>query len=232
MPPASLPLDPASPDEEVVHQGESVEIDIERPEPKPSSAARRSLRVSRESKAGASEAPAPAIERRASPSLSSSEAGAGDFSAQARLSMHAYGFGGQLKLVQYPRAWLGTSETFRYFKNEDPNRGFLNRRGVLVGLELNPWRNAFIAPFIDTQVGWELFEREGEQNNAQSIVMEAVAGAELRLTHFASLIVQWSEAYYPGLKDQLFFPEQTNKDPSRHASAEVLFNLKWETKLF
>lgn len=235
VPPASLPIEPASPDEEVIQDGEPVEIDIERPEPLPPAQLYKKLPADggprRASAASELGVPAPATERRASRTILSSEPGEGDFSAQARMGMSASGFAGHIKLVQYPRSWLGITETFRYFKNEEDDRAFHNRRGFLIGIEVHPWRNSFISPFLDTQLGWESFERVRD-NKAQSIVVEAAAGLELRLTHFATLVAQWTEAYYPDLKEQLFYPEQTDKDPRRYAAGEVLFNLKWETKLF
>lgn len=270
-PPASLPIEPASPDEEIISQGEQVEIDIERPEPlpapkpdvpkpdvpKPKSEVRETVRKPQPSRARprtidervediqrqlSGEEPvysrpsrtvSSGMEKSAPRySLSPAEPGAGDFSAQARMSLNVNGFGGNLKLVQYPKSWLGVTETARYFKNEDEDRAFLNRRGVLVGIELHPYRSAFISPFLDLQGGGEFFEREGEFDDVKSAVVEAAAGVELRLTHFASIVAQWTEAYYPGLKDQLFFPSKKNKDPKRFQTAEVLFNLKWEKKLF
>lgn len=263
-PPASLPIEPASSDDEVLSKGEPVEIDIERPEPAPArkEEAAKALKETRPAPAAvrpeparnrtlderveeiqrqiAGESPsssrssiAAGVEKRASRfSLSPDEPGAGDFSAQARMSLNADGFGGVLKLVQYPYSWLGVTETFRYFKTEDEEALYLDRRGVLVGMELHPWRSVFISPFVDLQGGWEMIERKQKLDDVKSAVFEAAAGIELRLTNFASIVAQWTEAYYPGLKEQILIPGDRRKNPRHYQTAEVLFNLKWEKKIF
>ncbi|RZA21925.1 MAG: hypothetical protein EOP10_16065 [Proteobacteria bacterium] len=214
MPAASLPLEPASSDQEVLSSA-SDPVDG------------RSGRVAIAPETHVTQ---PAFEQRQSRSLST-EPGSGDFSAQVRVSLVQDGFGAQLKLVQYPRAWLGITETFRYIKNEEDSRAYFLRRGFLVGVDLQPYRSSFVSPFLNAQLGWENFERPEGRGDVNSPVTEASAGLELRLTRFASVVGQWTEAYYANMDDNLFYPNE-KKDPKRHAAAEILFNLKWERNLF
>ncbi len=236
---ASLPIEPASPDDEVLSKGESVEIDIERPAPAPlkkDPPPRRSQgsldTLPTSSRVESSRSGVGGIEKRVSRSeVSSQEAGAGDFSLQGRMAMTASGFGGIVKLVQYPEAWLGVTETFRYYKNDEEDRLYLNRKAVLIGIELHPFRRSMISPFLDIQGGWENFERDQGLDAIKSPLIEGVAGVELKLTNFASVIGQWTEAGYSNLKEPIFYTEKS-KDPKRYQAAQVLINLKWERKLF
>lgn len=234
-------MEPAASDEEILPQGEPVEIDIEHA-PRPATKKQVPPPKSQVFQEARGETPVAeaeitgtrSLERRSSRPLFSSEntpAGAGDFSLQARMALSSQGFGGVLKLVQYPKSWLGVTETFRYFKNEDEDRLFINRKGVLVGVEVHPYRSVFISPFLDIQGGWEMFERPETFDDEKSPVFEGALGLELRLTSFATLVGQWTEAYYPDLKTQMFFPGE-KKDPKRYQTAEVLFNIKWEKKMF
>jgi len=164
----------------------------------------------------------------------SNESGFGigdDFGATLRLSLIKEGFGAQIKIVEYPRPWLALTQTFRYFKNDEEERLFNQRQGFLLGMDAQPWRKRFVSPFLNSQVGWEKFQRDLDRQSVDSPVVEASAGLELRLGRLASVVGQWTEAYYPGLEEPVFLPLRANGDPKRRAVAEVLFNLKWESRL-
>lgn len=209
MPTASLPIEPATSDQELYS------------EPAPSTPSSRLTRRSD------SESPTAAMER--SVSQSSGVDDVDGYGVSLRLSMIKEGFGAQLKLMEYPRSWLAMTQTFRYFKTDETDRLYVQRQGFLIGADLHPWRKKFVSPFLNSQVGWEKFYREDGLATLDSVVLEASAGLELRLGRMASVVGQWTESYYPGLKEPLFQPLKDKEDPKRHAVAEVLFNLKWES---
>ncbi len=155
--------------------------------------------------------------------------GDGDFGAAIRLSMIRDGFGAQIKLLEYPVSWLAITQTARYFQNDQVERLHKQRQGYLIGFDLHPWRHAFISPFLNMQAGYEKFYRYDDQRTLDSSVGEASAGLELRLGHLASISGQWTEAYYPSLREAMFTGEENARNPRHHAIAEILFNLKWET---
>jgi hypothetical protein len=206
MPPAKVPIEPAMSDKEFYSD-----------EP----ASTHASRTTETQSAG------PSFLRSAPSSSGVGEAG--DFGAALRLSMIKDGFGAQIKLMEYPRSWLALTQTFRYFKNDESDRLHRQRQGFLLGIDMHPWRKSFVSPFLNSQVGWERFYRDEDLSTLDSFVAEASAGLELRLGRLASVVGQWTESYYPGLKEQVFLPQKSNADPKRHATAEVLFNLKWET---
>lgn len=213
MPTASLPIEPATSDKEFYSE----------PAPSPATGP-----VSRRSDTNTeSESPTAAMER--SVSQSSGIDGVDGYGVSLRLSMIKEGFGAQLKLMEYPRSWLAITQTFRYFKTDETDRLYAQRQGFLIGVDMHPWRKKFVSPFLNSQVGWEKFYREDGLATLDSAVVEASAGLELRLGRMASVVGQWTETYYPGLKEPLFQPLRSNEDPKRHAVAEVLFNLKWES---
>lgn len=210
MPTAGLPIEPATSDQELYS------------EPAPSG------RVTKRSDLDSpSESPTAAMER--SVSHSSGIDDVDGYGAAVRLSMIKDGFGAQLKLMEYPRSWLAMTQTFRYFQTDETDRLYTQRQGFLIGADMHPWRKKFVSPFFNSQVGWEKFYRENGLGAVNSSVLEASAGLELRLGRMASVVGQWTESYYPGLKDQMFAPLRADADPKRHAVAEVLFNLKWES---
>lgn len=206
MPTAKIPIEPATSDKEFYSD-----------QPTPTHASRTTE----------TQSPGPSFER-STPS-SSGVGEAGDFGAALRLSMIKDGFGAQIKLMEYPQSWLAITQTFRYFKNDESDRLHRQRQGFLVGFDMHPWRKSFVSPFLNSQAGWEKFYRDDDLKTLDSFVVEASAGLELRLGRLASVVGQWTESYYPGLKEQVFLPLKSNTDPKHHASAEVLFNLKWET---
>lgn len=210
MPAASLPIEPATNDHEFYS------------EPAPTG------RVTKRSVPDSDfESPTAAMEK--SVSRSSGIDDVDGYGVALRLSMIKEGFGAQLKLMEYPRSWLAMTQTFRYFKTDETDRLYTQRQGFLIGVDMQPWRKKFVSPFFNTQVGWEKFYRENGLGTADSSVLEASAGLELRLGRMASVVGQWTESYYPGLREAMFEPVKSKDEAKRHAVAEVLFNLKWES---
>ncbi len=152
------------------------------------------------------------------------------FGATLRLSMMKDGFGAQTKVFEYAQTWLALTQTLRYFKNDEAAALYRQRHGFLLGFDLQPWRKKFISPFISAQMGWEKFYRDENRVALDSFVIESSVGLELKLGRLASVVGQWTESFYPGLDESVFLPLPANGDPKRHAVAEVLFNLKWESR--
>lgn len=206
-PTAQLPIEPFSPDKEVLEEGGTAP----------------------HGRLAAGQSPA-------SPEASF-EKGAlneGDNALQLalRVQMSREGFGGQLRLAEFTRPWLSLSQSLRYFDNKDEERLFERSYGFYVGLGLQPWRLARLAPFASLETGWGRFEEEvglGARENRDLFTAEAAAGLNLRLNRLSSFSLQWIESFFPGNKRALY-PEQ-EKTATRYASVAVFFNMHWESQL-
>lgn len=200
MPTASLPIEPASADPEV--------IDDRNPDRAPVEAK--------------SMAP---IRNRA---FRSSEAR--DLGAQLGILMSRDGFGAQLHLLQYSLSWLAVSQALRYQsqdKSADPL--FDSSYGMMLGLELHPWRSARFSPVLNLHMGGDRYLRGADRSDLNLFGAEAVAGVELRLAKAASFLFQWSERYYPELQEQLFVDQLPGEKYA--GSFQVFFNLRWEAAM-
>jgi hypothetical protein len=210
MPTAALPIEPASSDKDLfgseVRSGTPAPV-AAAPLRKPSSA---------------SPASGPVLH-------ATQPSGFAEFGTVLRMQMSKDGFGAQLKGLQYASSWLGVSETLRYFGNEGDERLFNKRYGFLLGIEVHPWKQLLVSPFVTLQAGWERFTRENPAPTIDSYMAEATAGLEMALGRYASLSAQWTEDYYADVDEALFVDQkgQSGKDVRRHALAEVFFNLRW-----
>ncbi|MBC7659075.1 MAG: hypothetical protein H7249_05140 [Chitinophagaceae bacterium] len=224
MPRASLPIEPATNDADL-------DQDVPAPTPKGTSRGARAARThaSLTDPVDESATPQPSRFEKRSPQTSY-EGESGELGAAVRLSMIKDGFGAQIKFLQYPRSWLAITQTLRYFTNDESGRLYAQRRGISAGVDLHPWRKKFVSPFFNSQLGWEKFDRDLGPS-LSSAALEASTGLELRLGRLVSVVGQWTETYYPELKEQVFTPLREGADPTRHGTAEILFNLKWQGSL-
>lgn len=190
IPTAMLPIEPASPDPEILDEQKAVVT------PKPRERA----------------APVPSDGRIAS--------------VRGGLLMSRDGFGAQLRFLEYAEPWLAVTQSLRYQTQDDEQAPFATQYGLMLGLEAHPWRQARFSPIFSVQAGGDRYRRTWDQPDLDLFGLEAAAGLELRLARAASFLFQWTELYYPGLKEQLFVDQEPG---TRYAgSFQVFFNLKWE----
>ncbi len=152
-----------------------------------------------------------------------------DVAAALRVQMTQDGFGAQLRLLEFSQSWLAISQSLRYFTQDGAERLYERRYGLLLGLEVHPWRKARLSPFLTLQAGGERFVREPVAPDLDLFVGEAAAGLELQLNRLASFSLQWVGSYYNGL-NEIVFADQKKPQPM-HASLEVFFTMDWETTL-
>lgn len=199
MPTASIPIEPFSEDEEIF----------------PETAA---LNEPEESEASAEPVVATAT-----------RSGSHDVAAAIRVQMTQEGFGGQLRLLEFSRPWLAVSQTLRYFAPDGEGELYIRRYGLMLGLELHPWRKARLSPFVTLQAGAERFQREPLAEDRDLFTADAAAGLELQLNRLASFSIQWLGSYYGDVRERLF--KDQARPGSTHARLEVFFNMDWETTL-
>lgn len=196
MPTAMLPIEPASPDPEV--------LDEENADPEPIESSEQPAFRSRLHRAGAGR----------------------EASVRGGLLMARDGFGAQLRVLEYTSPWLAISQSLRYQSQEQEDALFATQYGLMLGLEAHPWRGARFSPILSLQAGGDRYRRGWELDELDLFGFEAAAGLELKLARAASFLFQWTELYYPGLKEQLFINQ---KPQTQYAgSFQVFFNLKWE----
>lgn len=196
MPTAMLPIEPASPDPEFLEEQKAAPAPLEK----------------RDSAAARVRTPAPGDGAAAS--------------VRGGLLMTKDGFGAQLRFSEYASPWLAVTQSLRYQTQEEGDALFATQYGLMLGLEAHPWRQARLSPLLSFQAGGDRYRRGLEQDDLDLFGFEAAAGVELKLARAASFLFQWTELYYPGLKEQLFFDQ---KPGARYAgSFQVFFNLKWE----
>jgi hypothetical protein len=196
MPTAMLPIEPASPDPEVLDEQDRVAAPLEKKE------------ASSGRKAGGS--PQEGHEA----------------SVRGGLLMMRDGFGAQLRFLEYATPWLAMTQSLRYQTQENEGAPFATQYGLMLGLEAHPWRQARLSPVMSLQAGGDRYRRGWDRDDLDLFGFEAAAGLELKLARATSFLFQWTELYYPGLKEQLFLDQ---KPGTRYAgSFQVFFNLKWE----
>jgi hypothetical protein len=197
MPTAMLPIEPASPDREILEDQKG---------------------------------PVTPMEKRES-TLTRTPVALGDPKASVRggLLMSRDGFGAQLRFLEYASPWLAVVQSLRYQAQDDENALFATQYGLMLGLEAHPWRQARLSPVLSLEAGGDRYRRGLDQEDLDLFGFVAAAGLELRLARAASFLFQWTELYYPGLKEKLFVDQ---KPGTRYAgSFQVFFNLKWEGAL-
>ncbi len=155
---------------------------------------------------------------------------ASEIAAQAALLMTRDGFGAQLHVLEYTQPWLAMSQSLRFEKQEQSaNALYESRYGLMLGLELHPWRSARFSPVLNLRAGGDRFLRGWQKSALDLFGFEAAAGLELKLARAASFLFQWSEVYYPDLDEQLFTDQKLGQ---RYAgSFQVFFNLRWESAM-
>ncbi len=178
MPTAMLPIEPASPDPEVLEEQKEAGTPIEKRE-------------------------APGGRLRASPSTHGREA-----SVRGALLMTRDGFGAQLRFLEYAAPWLAVTQSLRYQTQEQDDAFFATQYGLMLGLEAHPWQKARFSPLLTLQAGGDRYHRGWERDDLDLFGFEAAAGLELRLARAASFLFQWTELYYPGLEEQLFLDQK------------------------
>lgn len=207
-PTAQLPIEPFSTDREVLEEGSSPRADLGH---------KNEVRGVRSSAEGLE--------------ISAAQTTADELQLALRVQMSQAGFGAQLRLAEFLRPWYSFNQTLRYFQNEEAERLFERNYGFYVGMAVQPWRTARLAPFVSLEGGWERFEFEALSPQGQQkdlFTAEAAAGLSLRLNRLTSFALQWSEGFFPGVKTALY-PEQ--KEANRHSTVAVFLNMQWETRL-
>jgi hypothetical protein len=199
-PMARLPLEPAAPDPEVLDQGEPTAVTA--PLEKRDTGAARGF----------------------APQAAGHEA-----SLRGGLLMSRDGFGAQLRFLEYAQPWLALTQSLRYQAQDDEEALFASQYGLMLGLEAHPWRQQRLSPILSVQAGGDRYRRGWNQDDIDLFGIEAAAGLELKLARAASFLFQWTELYYPGLKEQLFVEQ---KPGVQYAGRfQVFFNLQWEGRL-
>jgi hypothetical protein len=199
VPTAMLPIEPASPDPEILDDQKGSVIPVEKRESTPA--------------------------RARTPLVS----GDPEVSVRGGLLMSRDGFGAQLRFLEHASPWLAVVQSLRYQAQEDENAFFATQYGLMLGLEAHPWRQARLSPVMSLEAGGDRYRRSWNQEDLDLFGFAAAAGLELRLARAASFLFQWTELYYPGLKEELFVDQ---KPGTRYAgSFQVFFNLKWEGAL-
>ncbi len=194
-PTAQLPMEPASPDPEVLDENKAEPMAVDK----------------RETSNGY-------VRHHQAPNGQ-------DAAVRGGLLMARDGFGAQLRLLEYASPWLAVSQSLRYQTQEQEDALFATQYGLMLGVEVHPWQDARLSPVLSLQAGGDRYRRGWDQNDLDLFGFEAAAGLELRLARAASFVFQWTELYYPGLKEQLFTDQ---KPGTRYAgSFQVFFNLKW-----
>jgi len=196
MPTAMLPIEPASPDPDVLDEQKSDATEVMRRE--------QSVARTRPHHVGEGR----------------------EASVRGGLLMTQSGFGAQLRFLEYSSPWLAVSQSLRYQTQEEEGALFATQYGLMLGVEAHPWRQSRFSPLLSLQAGGDRYRRGLDQDDLDLFGLEAAAGLELKLARAASFLFQWTELYYPGLKEQLFIDQ---KPGTRYAgSFQVFFNLKWE----
>jgi hypothetical protein len=199
MPTAMLPIEPASPDPEVLDEKDGVAAPLE----------------TKEASIGRKPDGPPHVGHVAS--------------VRGGLLMMRDGFGAQLRILEYASPWLAITQSLRYHTQENEDAPFATQYGLMLGMEAHPWRQARLSPVMSLQAGGDRYRRGWDQDDLDLFGLEAAAGLELKLARATSFLFQWTELYYPGLKEQLFLDQ---KPGTRYAgSFQVFFNLKWEGTL-
>jgi hypothetical protein len=148
------------------------------------------------------------------------------FVTQLGLQMIREGFGSQLRLLQYAKPWMAVSENFRYRSQDSESALFRKQFGLLLGLELHPLRQSKLSPFLRLEAGGDRFIRGDDQSSLNLFGLEAHAGFELSLIRLASFVFQWTETYYPELKERLFVEQRSNLAYRGHFQVVVNFKLE------
>jgi hypothetical protein len=196
MPTAMLPIEPASPDHNVLNEQKSDAAAV----------MRREQAVSRSRTQYAGEGR--------------------EASVHGGLLMTQSGFGAQLRFLEYSSPWLAISQALRYQTQEEAGALFATQYGLMLGLQVHPWRQSRFSPVLSLEAGGDRYRRGLEQDDLDLFGFEAAIGLELKLARAASFLFQWTELYYPGLQEQLFIDQ---KPGTRYAgSFQVFFNLKWQ----
>jgi|GEM_PF-6242004 len=149
--------------------------------------------------------------------------------ANASLLMTQDGFGAQFRFLQYAQPWMAVSQSLRYKSSGNPEALYQSKYGLMLGLDLHPWKEARLSPIFTMQGGGDRFRRGLEQDDLNLFGLEAAAGLELKLARAASFLFQWSEVYYPGLKEQLFTDQKIGEKYA--GSFQVFFKLRWEAAM-
>ncbi len=199
MPTASLPLEPATQDLGDFDDQQTAPPPVELKESRPSRG-----RVGRAEKG--------------------SEVG-----AHAALLMTQDGFGAQFRFLQYAQPWMAVSQSLRYQSSANPEALYQTQYGLMLGLDLHPWKEARLSPIFTMQAGGNRFRRGLEQQDLNLFGFEGTAGLELKLARAASFLFQWSEVYYPGLQEQLFSDQKIGEKYA--GSFQVFFKLRWEAAM-
>lgn len=197
-PTASLPIEPASSDSEFLGT-EQIENQA-RPETLVNPAS-------------------PPVRRR-----SEQGSGARELAVQGALLMTRAGFGAQFRFLEFALPWAAVTETIRYFGSDGEESLFKKNYGLMLGLEIHPWRNVRVSPLLNLQAGADHFERTTEPQSISLFGAEAALGVELKLARAASFLFQWVETYYPDLKEPLYAQQKIGD--KRSGSFQVFFNLR------
>lgn len=195
MPTASLPIEPASDDPELMDTQITETPKVERG---PSSV----LRVS---------------------------TGTPNFATQAGLLMSRDGFGAQLRFMEYSAPWLAVTQSLRFQSQEKEDALYEKRYGLMLGVAMHPWQKARLSPVFSLEAGGDRYLRGWAEDELNLFGLEASAGLELKLARAVSFLFQWTEVWYPGLKERLFIDQ---KPKTAYAGTfQVFFNVRLEGTL-